>query len=103
MTVPTASDLSEVPEEALPDDMGEEPRRRRFSPGRIALFGVVGATIAIVLAVAPGLIFPAYQWPTSASYGTRLGYPALLRHLGKPIPVKTALAERRRLVKSELG
>jgi multidrug efflux pump subunit AcrA (membrane-fusion protein) len=73
------------------------PRRRR---GIVAL--VLG-TIAVGVLLFFAVLLPGYRKPTNGTYGTRLGYPALLRTLGRPLPVETATAQERRIVRSFLG
>jgi multidrug resistance efflux pump len=61
------------------------------------------ATLAIGAFVFLEIILPGYKRPTTRTYGTRLGYPVLLRRLGLPIPVETTTAEDRRIVSTFLG
>jgi multidrug resistance efflux pump len=63
----------------------------------------VVATAAFSVFFLLEVILPAYRRPTTNSYGTRLGYPALLRRFGSPIPVETTVAQERRIVRSFLG
>jgi multidrug resistance efflux pump len=59
------------------------------------------ATVAIVVLVT--VIIPAYERPTTRLHGTPLGYPALLRRLGRPLPVQTASAGEHPIVEAFLG
>jgi multidrug resistance efflux pump len=61
------------------------------------------ATSAVALFAFFEVILPAYRRPTTSTYGTRLGYPAILRALGRPMPVQTAKVERRKIIRSFLA
>jgi multidrug efflux pump subunit AcrA (membrane-fusion protein) len=60
----------------------------------IALIGVV--VLAFVL-IAYYIAFPEYRQPKSRLWNSSLGYPALLRHLGLPIPVEVATTQIRKI------
>jgi multidrug efflux pump subunit AcrA (membrane-fusion protein) len=67
------------------------------------LLVLVMATLAIAVFALFEVILPAYRRPTTSTYGTRLGYPAILRAMGRPLPVQTTKAERRKIVRSILA
>jgi HlyD family secretion protein len=71
--------------------------------GRRALLALVASTVAVGAFFAFDVILPAYRRPTTVTYSTRLGYPALLRLFHRPIPVETAKAESRKLTRSFLA
>jgi multidrug efflux pump subunit AcrA (membrane-fusion protein) len=60
----------------------------------VFVIGLIGACAAFAYFVA----FPQYREPSARLWATSLGYPAVLRHLGQPIPVSVAPAEKRRMV-----
>jgi HlyD family secretion protein len=64
---------------------------------------LVAATAALALFFAVAVIIPAYREPTTRSYPSRLGYPALLRKMGRPLPVTTAAAELRTITSFIMG
>lgn len=61
--------------------------------------GTTAASVFFVLAV----IIPAYREPTTRTYPSRLGYPALLRKAGHPLPVATVAAEMRTISEFVMG
>jgi HlyD family secretion protein len=77
------------------------PAARRRQRWELPTFLLVSAAATVLLLVE--VIIPGYEQPTSRTYGTRFGYPALLRHLGRPIPVEAAVAETRRVARPFLG
>ena len=62
-----------------------------------------GATAALGLFFTAAVIIPAYREPTTRSYPSRLGYPALLRAAGGALPVTTATAEVRMISDVVMG
>jgi multidrug resistance efflux pump len=77
--------------------------QRRLRRSRwLRILGLL-ATVAVVLTLLVEVVVPGYMRPTTRTYGTRLGYPALLRRLGKPLPVETATATNQTIVRSFLG
>ena len=64
---------------------------------------LVGATAALGLFFTAAVIIPAYREPTTRSYPSRLGYPALLRASGAALPVSTAAAEMRTITDVVMG
>jgi multidrug efflux pump subunit AcrA (membrane-fusion protein) len=64
---------------------------------------MVAITLGVAVLLLVEVVLPGYQRPTTRSYGTRLGYPALLRRLGRPLPVETAPVEDRTIVRVFLG
>jgi HlyD family secretion protein len=73
------------------------------SKARRALFFLVASTCAVASFFTFEVIVPAYRRPTTVTYSTRLGYPALLRFFHRPIPVQTAKAENRKVARSFLA
>jgi multidrug efflux pump subunit AcrA (membrane-fusion protein) len=57
----------------------------------------------VALWVVVELILPGYRRPANRTYPSPFGYPALLRKLGRPLPVETALAEKRPISQAHLG
>jgi HlyD family secretion protein len=78
----------------------ERPLAPRTRLARPAL--VIGTAILALLVVS-GIALPFYLRTTSRMYSSAIGYPAVLRRLGRPIPVQTTTAEERRIVRSILG
>jgi HlyD family secretion protein len=73
------------------------------SKARRAVYFLVAATCAIGSFLTFEVIVPAYRRPTTVTYSTRLGYPALLRFFHRPIPVQTTKADNHRVVRSFLA
>lgn len=65
------------------------------------LLGTATAALGVFFTVA--VIIPAYKEPTTRTYPSRLGYPALLRKMGNPLPVRTAAAELRTITDFVMG
>lgn len=78
------------------------PARGLFREFRGTLL-LVGATAALGLFFTAAVILPAYREPTTRSYPSRLGYPALLRASGGALPVTTATAEVRTITDVVMG
>jgi multidrug efflux pump subunit AcrA (membrane-fusion protein) len=70
-------------------------------PGVLPVLAVTTAAVILLLFVEA--VLPGYRMPTTRSYGTKLGYPALLRRLGRPLPVETVAVEERHIVQPFLG
>jgi multidrug resistance efflux pump len=70
---------------------------------RPALVAYVVGTLLIAAFLIAEVVVPGYEKPTTRSSGTRLGYPALRRHLGLPQRVTTTVAEDRTIVHEVLG
>lgn len=60
-------------------------------------------TVALGLFFTLAVIIPAYREPTTRTYPSRLGYPALLRQSGQPLPVTTVAAEVRTISEFVMG
>ena len=54
--------------------------------------------IATCVAFSRYIAYPVYKQPDSRLWNTWLGYPAVLRHFGHPVPVSVASAQRREMV-----
>jgi len=67
------------------------------------LLALVAFTVLFGLLLLYKVIVPAYREPTNRTYTSRFGYPAVMRKLGRPMPVTTAHVERRLMQKSILG
>jgi multidrug resistance efflux pump len=75
----------------------------RIPPRRWGLAALVAGTVLFAVFIVWGVILPGYRRPTTRTYGTSVGYPSVLRRLGRPLPIETAMAEERRIVRSFLG
>ena len=53
--------------------------------------GVIGLFCLVLVAA---IIIPAWQNPRSKFYGSGLGFPSVMRRLGKPLPIEVAVAKR---------
>jgi multidrug efflux pump subunit AcrA (membrane-fusion protein) len=107
-TGPEAMDASEEATSESSDPVGlQMPDESLDSakPGRerVAFLALGATTFALVVLLVVEAIVPGYRQPTTRSYGTKIGYPSLLRHLGRPIPVETATVEERSIVRAYLG
>lgn len=60
-------------------------------------------TATACLAVLVAVFLPAYRAPLNKTYGTRFGYAAVQRQLGRPFPVQVATAEVRPVGRIILG
>ena len=69
-------------------------RRRRFRFAWPLLFVCM---IAACVAFSRYVAYPVYQQPDSRLWNTWLGYPAVLRHFGHPVPVSVVSAEHRQM------
>jgi HlyD family secretion protein len=101
MPVVTSTPHATAHDETDPAAPGAPVPRRSMSTSALLILATV--TMAASMFVVFEIILPAYRRPTTGTYGTRLGYPAVLRHLGFPLPVKTTTVQRRRIVRSFLG
>jgi HlyD family secretion protein len=89
--------------EGLPAPDPGAPGRWTELGRRWWLHAVVAATLAIAAFAVFAIILPGYRSPTTSTYGTKLGYPALLRHLGRPLPIETTQAEEHLIAKTILA
>lgn len=64
---------------------------------------LTAGTAALGLFFTLAVIIPAYKEPTTRTYPSRLGYPALLRKTGHPLPVTTVAAEVRTISEFVMG
>jgi multidrug resistance efflux pump len=70
---------------------------------RPALIAYAAGTFLIAGFLMAEVVVPGYKKPTTATYGTRLGYPALRRKLGLAQRVTTTVAEDRPIVHEVMG
>jgi multidrug resistance efflux pump len=70
---------------------------------RSAVPAMLTFTAIVTIALGFGVILPAYKKPTTRLHGTSSGYEALLRKLGRPLPVQTTAVAERRIEESFLG
>ncbi len=61
------------------------------------------ATTALGLYFTAAVIIPAYREPSTRTYPSKFGYPALLRKTGHPLPVTTVAAELRTITGFVMG
>ena len=54
----------------------------------------IGSTAFFCVFLTASVIVPSWKDPRSKFYGSKLGYPAVLRKLGKPLPAEVAIAKR---------
>jgi multidrug efflux pump subunit AcrA (membrane-fusion protein) len=64
---------------------------------------IVTITAALASIVICGAVMPAYRNPSNRTYTSSLGYPKVLRKLGKPFPVRTARLSRRTMSRTLLA
>jgi multidrug resistance efflux pump len=100
---PEAVEVSGVADPGFSPAPASLPGRWRRPSRRLAWVLLLVATLAVVVMLFFVAVLPGYRRPTTRTYGTRLGYPALLRRLGKPLPVQTATAEDRGITRAFLG
>jgi HlyD family secretion protein len=64
---------------------------------------LVAFTALFIAVIGWKVVWPAYLNPHNRMYTSKLGYPAVMRKLGRPLPVVTATVERRTFVEPMLG
>jgi multidrug efflux pump subunit AcrA (membrane-fusion protein) len=101
----TSPEPPESPVERAPVSSAVGALRRlwtRLGPSRGVLALAVGVG-AVALWVVLELVLPGYRRPANRTYPSPFGYPALLRKMGRPLPVETAVAEKRPIAQAYLG
>lgn len=73
--------------------------RRASVAWPLFLICLIGACVAFGYFIA----YPVYKQPDSRLWNSWLGYPAVLRHFHRPIPVSVVTAERRRMTETISG
>jgi len=66
---------------------------RKLARENVRLLLAIGITLLFVIFLTVVVIAPSCKDPKSKFYGSKLGYPAVMRKLGRPLPVEIATAQ----------